>query len=104
MPPIRRMGSGSQQQQHLPSITFKKYACIDDLAFLYSSGDWKVLETLNEDMAALSAYLQSWRLKLSHAKTVTAAFDLHNRGAKRELKVENNDKIIPFCRCPPILV
>ena len=28
----------------LPSITSKKYAYADDLAILYSSGDWKVLE------------------------------------------------------------
>ena len=45
----------------------------------------------------LSAYLQTWRLKLSHAKTLTAAFHLHNREAKRELKVKNNGKILPFC-------
>ena len=56
----------------LPSITSKKYAYADDL-ILYSCGDWKVLErTLSEDMTTLSAYLQTWRLKLSHAKTVTA--------------------------------
>ena len=34
-------------------------------------------------MAILSAYLKTWRLKLSHAKTVTAAFHLHNREAVR---------------------
>ena len=49
--------------------------------------------TLSADMTTLSAYLQTWRLKLSHAKTVTAAIHLHNREAKRELKVENNGKI-----------
>ena len=55
----------------LPSITSKKYDYADDLAILYSSGDWKVLErTLNEDMTTLYAYLHTWRLKLSHAKTV----------------------------------
>ena len=36
---------------HQPSITSKKYAYADDLAILYSSGDWKVLErTLSDDM------------------------------------------------------
>ena len=49
--------------------------------------------TLSEDMTTLSAYLQTWPLKLNHAKTVTATFHLHNREAKRELKVDNNDKI-----------
>ena len=44
-------------------------------AILHSSGDWKVLERiLSEDMDKLSAYLQTLPLKLSHAKTVTAAF------------------------------
>ena len=48
----------------------------------------------------LSAYLQTWRLKHSHAKTVTAAFHLHNREAKRDLKVKKNSKILPFCPVP----
>ena len=51
-------------------------------------------------MSTLSAYLQTWRLKLSHAKTVTAAFHLHNHQAKRELKVKSNGKILPFCPVP----
>ena len=85
----------------LPFITSKNYAYADDLAILYSSGDWKVLErTLSEDMTTLSAYLQIWRLKFSHAKTVTAAFHLHNQETKRELKVKNNGKILPFCPVP----
>ena len=48
-------------------------------------------------MSTLSAYLQIWRLKLSHTKTVTPAFHLNNREAKRELKVYNNDRLLPFC-------
>ena len=85
----------------LPSMTSKKYAYAADLAVLHSSGDWKVLErTLSEDMTTLSAYLQTWRLKLSHAKTMTAAFHLHNQEPKRELKVKNNGKILPFCPVP----
>ena len=47
-------------------------------------------------MTTLSAYLQTWRLKLNHAKTVTAAFYLHNQEAKSDLKVING-KILPFC-------
>ena len=50
-------------------------------------------------MTTLSAYLQTWRLKLSHAKTVRAAFCLHNR----ELKVNDNGKILPFCPVPTYL-
>ena len=58
-------------------------------------------------MSTLSAYLQTWRLKLSHTKTVTAAFHLNNREAKHQLKVYNNgrgvyrsvklDRLLTFC-------
>ena len=88
----------------LPSITSKKFAYADDLAILHSCGEWKELErTLSQDMTTLSAYLQTWRLKLSHAKTVTAAFHLHNREAKRELNIVNNNKALPFCPVPTYL-
>ena len=59
--------------------------------------------TLSEGMTTLSAYLQTWRLKLSHAKTVTTVFHLHNREAKRELKVDNISKILPFYPVPTYL-
>ena len=73
---------------NLPSMISRKFACADDLALLHSSGNWKDLEgSLSQDMSTLSAYLQTWRLKLSHTKTVTAAFHLNNREAKHELKV-----------------
>ena len=89
---------------YLLSITSKTYVYADNLAILHSSGDWKVLEgTLSEDMTTLSAYLETWRLKFGHAKTVTAAFHLHNREAKRELNVKNNGKILPFCPVPTYL-
>ena len=48
--------------------------------------------TLSEDITTLSAYLQTWQLNLSPAKTLTATFYLHNQEAKRELKVKNNGK------------
>ena len=65
---------------------------------MHSSGNWKDLEgTLSQDMSTLSTYLQTWRLKLSHTKTVTTAFHLNNREAKRELTVYNNGRLLPFC-------
>ena len=82
----------------------RKFAYADDLALLHSSGNWKNLEgTLSQEMSTLSAYLQTWRLKLSHTKTVTAAFHLNNREAKRELKVYNNGRLLPFCPTPTYL-
>ena len=88
----------------LPSMISKKFAYGDDLALLHSSVNWKDLEgTLSQDMSILSAYLQTSRLKLSHTKTVTAAFHLNNREAERELKVYNNDRLLPFCPTPTYL-
>ena len=93
----------------LPSRKFsrmisRKFAYADDLALLHSSGNWKDLEgTLSQDMSTLSVYLQTWRLKLSHTKTVTAAFHLNNQEAKHELKVYNSDRLLPFCLTPTYL-
>ena len=82
----------------LPSMISRKFAYADNLALLHSSGNWKDLEgTLSQDMSTLSSYLQTWRLKLSHTKTVTTTFHLNNREAKRELKVYNNNRLLPFC-------
>ena len=82
----------------------RKFAYADDLALLHSFKNWKDLEgTLSQDMSTLSAYLQTWRLKLSHTKTVTTAFHWNNREAKRELKVYNNDRLLPFCPTPTYL-
>ena len=62
-----------------PSMISRKFAYADDLALLQSSGNWKDLEgTLRQDMSTFSAYLQTWRLKLSYTKPVTAAFHLNN--------------------------
>jgi len=36
-------------------------------------------------------------LKLSTTKTVSAVFHLNNNEAKRELKVNYNNEILPFC-------
>ena len=89
---------------NIPSKISRKFAYADDLALLQSSGNWKDLEgTLSQDMSTLSAYLQTWRLKLSHTKTVTVAFHLNNLKAKRELKAYNNGRLLPFCPIPTYL-
>ena len=78
----------------LPFMISRKFAYADDLASLHSSGKWKYLDgTLSQNMLVISAYLQTWRLKLSHTKTMTAAFHLNNRDAKRELKFYNTTTI-----------
>ena len=40
---------------------------------------------LPKDMATVSEYLQTWKLKLSTTKTVSAVFHLNNKEAKCEL-------------------
>ena len=88
----------------LTSMISRKFAYVGDLTLLHSSGNWKDLEgTLSQDMSTLSAYLQTWRLKLSHTKKVTAAFHLNNREAKCELKVYNNGRLLLFCPNPTYL-
>ena len=88
----------------LPSTVSRRYAYADDLALLHSSDDWKDLEgVLSQDMTTISTYLQTWRLQLCHTKTVTTAFHLNNRDAKRELNVYNNGKRLPFCPVPTYL-
>ena len=88
----------------LPSMTLQKYAYADELSLLYVSRDWKTVEnTLSQDMITLLAYLQNWRLKLSNTKTVTAAFHVDNRGAKRELNNYNKFDLLPPCRFPTYL-
>ena len=82
---------------NLASMIFRKFVYADDLALLQSSGNWKDLEgTIIQDMFTLSSYFQTWRLKGSQTKTMTAVFHLKNREAKRELKVYNNNTLLPF--------
>ena len=82
----------------------RKFAYADDLALLHSSRNWKDLEgTLSQDMFSLSVYLQTWRLKLSHTKTVMTAFHLNNQEAKCELKVYIIIDFLSFCPTPTYL-
>jgi len=72
----------------LPNTVSRKYAYADDLAIMHADGDWQAVEgVLTKDMAAVDEYLQTWKVKLSTTNTVSAAFHLNNKEAKRELKV-----------------
>ena len=89
---------------NLPSTVSRRYAYANDLALLYSSDDWKDLEgVLSQVMTTISTYLQTWKLQLSHTKTVMTTFHLNNREAKHELNVYNNGKRLPFCPVPTYL-
>ena len=71
---------------------------------MHADGDWLAVEgALSKDMATLGEYLQTWKLKLSTTKTVSAVFYLNNKEAKRELKVNFNNKTLPFCSEPKYL-
>ena len=89
---------------HLPSTISRGYAYANDLALLYFFDDWNDLEgVLTQDMTTILTYLQTWRLQLSHTKTVTTAFHLSNRETKCELNIYNNGKRLPFCPVPTYL-
>ena len=88
----------------LPTTVSRKYAYADDLAITHADGDWQALEgVLSKDMATVGEYLQTWKLKFSTTKTVSTAFHLNNKEAKRELKVKHNNEILRFCSEPKYL-
>jgi len=62
-----------------------------------------VKRVLYKDMATAGEYLQTWKLKLSMTKMLSAAFHLNNKEAKHEVKVNYNNEIQPFCSEPKYL-
>jgi len=85
----------------LPTTISRKYAYAEDLAIMHADGDWQAVEgVLSNDMATLGEYLQTWKLKLSTTKTVSAVFHLNNKEAKLELKVNFNNETLAFCSEP----
>ena len=88
----------------LPGTASRKYGYADDLAIMLRRPTWKALEDgLNQDMDVLVAYLRKWRLQLSTGKTVTAAYHLCNRDAKRELEVYTDHKRLESQQAPKYL-
>ena len=88
----------------LPETTSRKYGYADDLAILLRDPSWKKMEEgLNKDMTILVDYLRKWRLQLSIGKTVSAAYHLNNREAKRELDVFVDNKSLVFQQAPKYL-
>jgi len=88
----------------LPTTISRKYAYADNLAIMHADGDWQAVEgTLSKDMANVGEYLQTWKLKLSITKMVSAGFHLNNKEAMRELKVNFNNETLPYCFEPKYL-
>jgi len=88
----------------LPATISRKYAYADDLAIMHADGDWLAVEgALSKDMATPAEYLQTWKLKLSTTKTVSAVFHLNDKEGKRELKVNFTNETLPFCSEPRYL-
>ena len=57
-------------------------------------------EDVNSEMAILVDYLRKWRLQISIGKTVSVAYHLNNREAKRELDVFVANKRLVFQQAP----
>ena len=71
---------------------------------MHADGDWQAVEgVLRKDMATQGEYLQTWKLKLNTTKTVSAAFHLNNKEAKREMNVNFNNETLRFCSEPKYL-
>ena len=88
----------------LPETTTRKYGYADDLAIMMRQPAWERMEAdLNQDMGILAAYLREWRLQLSIGKTVSAAYHLNNREARRELHIFVNNKRLEFQQAPRYL-
>jgi len=88
----------------LPTTISRKHAYADDPAIMHADGYWLAVEgALSKDMATLRKYLQTWKLKVNTTITVSTAFHLNNKEAKRELKVNFNNENLPFCSEPKYL-
>ena len=88
----------------LPETTSRKYGYADDLAIMLRRPTWKAMEEgLNQDMVILVSYLRRWRLQLSIGKTVSAAYHLNNREAKREVNVFVDNKRLECQQAPKYL-
>ena len=88
----------------LPETTSRKYFYADDLAILLRRPSWKEMEEgLNKDMTILVDYLRKWRLQLSIGKTVSVAYHLNNKAAKRELDLFVDNKRLVCQRAPKYL-
>ena len=88
----------------LPVTTSRRYGYADDLAIMLRQPTWQaVAEGLNRDMDILAAYLRSWRLQLSLGKTVSAAFHLCNKEAKRGLEISVNNNPLECQQAPKYL-
>jgi len=60
---------------------------------MHADGDWQTMEgVLSKDMAIVGEYLQTWKLKLSTTKTVSAVFYLDNKEVKTCCRTSQQDK------------
>jgi len=66
-----------------------------------TGGQWKGYSA--RSVATVDEYLETWKLKLSITKKVSAAFHPNNKEAKRELKVNHNNETLPVCSEPKYL-
>ena len=68
----------------LPTTVSRKHTYADDLAIMHADGEWQAVEgVLSKNMAIIGEYLQTWKLKLSTTKMVSAAFHLSNNDSRK---------------------
>ena len=73
----------------MPMGDCSQYSYADDTALGTSDRSFQAFieVALQKDLTFVSQYLKRWHLKLSKPKTVSSAFRLANRCAKRELNI-----------------
>ena len=103
-----RVLSGTPSLQHLhlwpANHRLQKVSYTNDQEIMNIDGDGQIVEgVLSKDMTVRGEYLHTWRLKLSTTNTALAAFHLNNKEAKREIKVNYNNKTLPYCSEPTYL-
>ena len=66
-----------------------------------ATSNWKTLEeTISQDIATISLYIQKWKLKLSTAKMVSAALHLNHKEGQHKLSISVKGQAIPYCTKP----
>jgi len=64
----------------MPTTISREYAHPWDLAIIQANGDWQAVEgALSKAMETLGEYLQTWKLKLSIRKMVSAVLHVNNK-------------------------
>ena len=88
----------------LPKTICQKFVFADDITLAYRCKSFEEAEAvLKQDLATMSRYFKSWRLKLNLSKTEVSAFHFNNQMADRKLNVHFENTLLNHNYSPKIL-